>query len=201
MKKTGNNTNTLKICEYVAFFFVFLMTILVIDFVTGVVKDERSYEIRQEADENTDNGQQIYRLYIDGEYYGDIDYNLYNSRDENGNTDYRYCYIIGQVRGLVFALIVMCMAIVVLLIASNSKDTPFTAQNTARIRLIGALQFALAIIPGLAELIMKFFRFSYASTGFNFEGLYMFVVGCVIMILAEVFNYGVKLQQDNDLIA
>ena len=201
MKETNKGVSTLKICEFIAYFFVFLMIFMSIDFVKAVAFDSSSYELRLEQDEDTPNGQEVYRLYIDGEYYDDVDYDLYSSVDDNGKTDYKYCYLTEQARELCYCIIMIAMVLTVISIAKNSRETPFTPQNTARIRLIGALQFALAIVPGLVAFIMKLFRFSYVSTHLNMSWLFMFVVGSVIMILAQVFDYGVKLQQDNDLIA
>lgn len=201
MKEKEKNVSTLKICEFISYFFVFLMVFMSIDFVKAVIYDSRNYEVRLEADDTAENAQEVYRLYIDGEYYDDVDYNLYSSVDENGKTDYKFCYLSEQAKELCYCIIMIAMVLTVISIAKNSRETPFTPQNTVRIRLIGALQFALAIVPGLVAFIMRFFRFSYVSTHLNMSWLFMFVVGGVIMILAQVFDYGVKLQQDNDLIA
>ena len=140
-------------------------------------------------------------MYIDGDYYEDVDYNLYSSVDENGKTDYRYCYIIERTEEFVKAILIIMMAFVVIRIAKDSEDTPFTHKNANRIRIIGALQFALSIAPGMVGFSMRFFRFTYANAQIKFDWVYMFAVSCVIMILAQVFDVGVKLQEENDLIA
>ena len=63
------------------------------------------------------------------------------------------------------------------------------------------MQLALAVVPGLIAFTMKFFKFEYSSLRFQWPGFFMFIIAFAIMTLANVFDYGVKLQEDIDSIA
>lgn len=173
------------------------------DFIEAVFAKSDSYEIRYElAMDTVTNGQQVYKLYKNGEYMSDINPNQYERLDENGNMDIRYCVLMEEAKKLSYSLILGAMMLVVILIAnSTGQGTPFTHENAKRIRLIGMLQFALAIVPGLVSFFMSFFKFEYAYAPLTLNGFYMFIIGFAIMVLAQVFDYGVKLQEDMDSIA
>ena len=118
---------------FIAYFFIMLLVFHTRDFLTAIVKDQYSYELKYQSVETT-----------------------------NGNTDIKYCAIIYETRGLVFSAILTAMIILVLMIAANSRNyTPFTRKNAKRIKAIGYLQFSLAIVPGLIECIMKSLKFEY----------------------------------------
>ena len=95
------------------------------------------------------------------------------------------------------------MAVLMTLIVSSiaSGTTPFTKANAKRIKAIGILQLSLTVVPGLVVFIMKMLRFDYIHANLEIESLYMFIIAFIIMVIGIVFDYGVKLQQDNDLIA
>ena len=93
------------------------------------------------------------------------------------------------------------LIIVIVIVNSTIEGAPFTRQNAKRVRLIGVLQLALAIVPGLVSLLMKFFKFEYANIQFHWTDFYMFIIAFAIMSLAQVFDYGVRLQEDVDSIA
>ncbi|MBQ1850417.1 MAG: DUF2975 domain-containing protein [Lachnospiraceae bacterium] len=182
---------------------IILLLFQVEDFVKALIAKSDSYEIRYElAMDTVTNGQQVYKLYKNGEYMADIDPNQYERLDDNGNMDVRYCVLMEEAKRLTYSIILGAMMLVVMVIVnSTGKGSPFTHSNTKRIRLIGALQFALAIVPGLVMFLMSFFKFEYAYLPFTLNGFYMLVVGFAIMVIAQVFDYGVKLQEDMDLIA
>ena len=173
------------------------------DFVKALIAKSDSYEIRYElAMDTVTNGQQVYKLYKNGEYMADVDPNQYERLDDNGNMDVRYCVLMEEAKRLTYSIILGAMMLVVMVIVgSTGMGSPFTHSNAKRIRLIGALQFALAIVPGLVTFLMSFFKFEYAYLPFTLNGFYMLVVGFAIMVIAQVFDYGVKLQEDVDLIA
>ncbi|MBQ2101498.1 MAG: DUF2975 domain-containing protein [Lachnospiraceae bacterium] len=182
---------------------IILLLFQVEDFVKALIAKSDSYEIRYElAMDTVTNGQQVYKLYKNGEYMADVDPNQYERLDDNGNMDVRYCVLMEEAKRLTYSIILGAMMLVVMVIVgSTGKGSPFTHSNAKRIRLIGALQFALAIVPGLVMFLMSFFKFEYAYLPFTLNGFYMLVVGFAIMVIAQVFDYGVKLQEDVDLIA
>ena len=173
------------------------------DFVKALIAKSDSYEIRYElAMDTVTNGQQVYKLYKNGEYMADVDPNQYERLDDNGNMDVRYCVLMEEAKRLTYSIILGAMMFVVMMIViSTGQGSPFTHENAKRIRLIGALQFALAIAPGLVPFLMSFFKFEYAYMPLTLNGFYMLVIGFAIMVIAQVFDYGVKLQEDVDSIA
>ena len=201
-KKSQKHLVFQQVCAIIAVAIILLLLFQAKDFVVAAVSGNDSYDVRLEEAGKLENHQKVYQLFKNGEYYGDVDYNLYSLLDENGNTDYQYCHLISSARSLAFSVILGAMMLVVIVIVvSTSKGTPFTHKNANRIRLIGVLQFGLAIVPGLVKFLMTFFRFDYVSTPLTMEGFYMFVIGFAIMVIAQVFDHGVKLQEDIDSIA
>ena len=182
------------------------LVVMMLFSVEDLVKDLRSkddvLEIRYEMPLGVTNGQHVYELYRNGEHVRDVDINEFNLLDSDGNTDYRYCLLIEDAKNLSYVIILSLMMVVVIVIVNDTiGGSPFTHQNANRIRLIGALQFALAIVPGLVSFLMKFFKFEYANLSLQWNGFYMFIIGFAIMTLAQVFDYGVRLQEDVDSIA
>ena len=200
-KNKGNKSKYFKFTEFFSYMIIVLLVIQVYDFGVTLFSDPDSYEIRYEAPLGATNGQMIYRLYRDGEDQTDVDINIYDLRDENGNTDLKYCFLTDQAATLSSVIIIGVMLFIVSRIAAEiSGGTPFTRRNVRFIRIIGILQFALAIVPGLVRMLMSFFRFMYYSSTFTINSFFMFVVAFAIMTLAQVFDYGEKLQEDMDSI-
>ena len=174
-----------RIMQSLTFFLVMIMMFSLQDFFRDLTSKDATYEIRYEMP-----------------FGGDVDYNEFNLLDENGNQDIWYCLMIQDVRNLCYMVILSIMLIIVIIIVNDTIDgSPFNRPNVKRIRLIGALQIALAVVPGLVTIVMKFFKFEYASIQFQWTGFYMFIIAFAIMMLAQVFDYGVKLQEDVDSIA
>lgn len=172
------------------------------DFVTAVLSKGDSYEIRYEEDTDPASNRKVYSLYKNNERMWDIDYNRYAATDENGNQDIRYCVLMDEAKNLSYAILLGAMLIIAIVIAAASADgTPFTRKNARRIQWIGVLQFGLAIIPGLVWFLMSFFRFEHTSIRLTMTSFYMFAIGVAVMILAQVFDHGVRLQEDVDSIA
>jgi len=210
--KKSKKPGYFRFTEIFSYMIIMLLIFQVIGFGKTLLSNPDSYEIRYEAAMGTaedgsplsaTDGQKIYRLYKDGEFYGDVDINRYDLRDENGNTDLKYCLLMDEASTLSSVLLIGLMIFIVSRMAAEISEgsTPFTHRNVRFIRIIGTLQFALAIVPGLVRMIMSFFRFMYYSSTFTINSFFMFVVAFAVMTLAQVFDYGVKLQEDMDSIA
>ena len=185
----------------IAYFFIMLLFFHTKDFINAVRTDKYSYELKYQS-VGTTNGQEAWQLFRNGEYFNNVNPNDYNLLDSNGNTDIKYCAIIYETRGLVFSAILTAMIVLVLIIAASSKDnTPYTRKNAKRIKAIGYLQFSLAIVPGLIEDIMKSLKFEYIYLHPRIDSFYLLVIGFVILMISKIFNQGVSLQEENDLIA
>ena len=193
------------ISSSLVFIIVMMLLFQTRDFIHAVLADSDSYEIRYETEDTLTNGQKLYRLYQNDEYVEDIDPNRYNLLDENGKPDIRYCVLMKEARNLASSIILGTMMIIVILIllniGSSSAGTPFTRRTARRIRIIGWLQFALAIILGLVSFLMCMIKFQYVHANYNINDLYIFVIGFAIMVIAQVFDYGIRLQEDVDSIA
>lgn len=201
-KEAKRRVRRLQITSIISLAIVMMLIFRAKDFVTAVFSKSDSYEIRLEEESDTEGRQQIYRLYKNGERMRDIDYNRYAVTDEKGNQDVRYCVLMEEAKNLSYAILLGAMLIIAIVVAAASADgTPFTKKNAKRIRWIGVLQFGLAIIPGLVWFLMSFFRFEHTSIRLTMTSFYMFAIGVAVMILAQVFDHGVKLQEDVDSIA
>lgn len=200
--KKSNKPAYFRFTEFFSYVIIMILVFQMIDFGKTLFSDPASYEIRYEAPLG-DTGQMVYRLYRDGEDQCDIDINIYDLKDENGNTDLKYCFLMDEASTLSSVFIIGLMLFIVSRIAAeiSGGSSPFTRRNVRYIRIIGILQFALAIVPGLVRMLMSFFRFMYYSSTFNINSFFMYVVAFAIMTLAQVFDYGVKLQEDIDSIA
>lgn len=186
----------------IAYFFIILLIFHARDFINAVRTDKYSYELKYQSVETTENGQEIWQLFRNGEYFADVNPNDYALLDSSGTTDLKYCALMYEARNLAYSAILTAMIVLVLLIAESSKHhTPFTRKNAKRIKAIGYLQFSLAIVPGLIEFILKSAKFEYIYLHPRIESLYMLVIGFVILMIGRIFTQGVSLQEENDLIA
>ena len=201
-KEKSSAPKKLRICTFIGWFITMILLLQIQYFIQALITDNDRYEIRCQQPIGVTNGQQIYSLFKDGIEKYDVDINTYMLLDDNGNTDLKYCVLMEESSRLAYCLILCGMMIVVIdLVKNAAAGSPFTHKNANRIRLIGGLQFALAIVPGLVIFLMKFFRFQYSSLRIEVTSFFMFAVGFAIMTLAQVFDYGVKLQEDVDSIA
>ncbi|MBR6018894.1 MAG: DUF2975 domain-containing protein [Lachnospiraceae bacterium] len=201
-KKAKKRVRLMQISAIISVAIILILGARTKDFVRAVLSDGDNFEVRLEEDTDVTNHQQVYRLYKNNSYMGDIDYNRYSLLDKIGRTDIRYCVLIEEAKALTYSVLLGAMLIIAIVIAASSIDgTPFTKKNANRIRWIGVLQFGLAIVPGLVGFLMSFFRFEYTSLSFSVTQFYMFAIGVAIMILAQVFDHGVQLQEDVDSIA
>lgn len=201
-EKVKKRRSRIRIMQAIMFGIIMFLFFQVKDFVGVIFTKGDVYEIRREMPLGVSNGQEINVLYINGENYGDADVNEYMLLDENGETDLKYCALMHQAKKLSYSILLGAMLIVAIVIANSAIDaSPFTHKNANRIRLIGVLQFALAIVPGLVRFLMCFFKFQYVNAELDVNGFYMFAIAFAIMTLAQVFDYGVKLQEDIDSIA
>ncbi len=93
------------------------------------------------------------------------------------------------------------------IVRSARDGNPFTFDNVRRVRLIGIL---IMLYGPLLSLVYYFVSLSYleylripgaeVSAGFNFGmTINMLLLGLLVLVLAQVFDTGVRLQTDNDL--
>ena len=198
-KKTLNNRAWTTALIYMV---VMLSFFSIKDFVKNVIADKSDYEIRYESDEDTKKEQKLYRLYINDIYCKDVDINNYSYIDPSGNTDYKYCALTEDANALTSTLLLTAMMVLVVFIAKESVEkTPFTHANVKRIKTIAILQLLFAVLPGMVTFVMTMARFLSCHGSFNIKWLYLFIISAITALIANVFQYGVKLQEDSDSIA
>ncbi len=188
--------------EFFSFMLIMIVIFTAVDMIKDIRTDSSAYEVRYEEDETYATRGMLYRLYINGEYRSDIDYNRYSITDDNGNTDYKYCTLIQDASNLTYTLILSAMLFIVIMIAKNSSGgTPFTKENINLVKIISLLQLGLAIVPGIVRLVMSMIRFDYYSASFDIGTMYMMAIAFVIAMIAFIFQKGLALQEDVDSIA
>ncbi len=112
-----------------------------------------------------------------------------------------------------FALVIPLLAMGLLIIFHLKKifstiagENPFSMENSKRIRVIGWTVIAASVLKAL----LSFFLGIYFSTLVNLPGLVITAnlrltdfggvfVGIIILILAEVFQHGARLQEESNL--
>lgn len=113
---------------------------------------------------------------------------------------------------LQFTLVIPLLAIGLLVIYQLRKifntlvdGTPFTIDNVRRIRFIGAAVIAGTLLKGLLHTLIGIYFSNViqlpglelnANVKIDFIGIFL---GLVILVLAEVFRHGARLQEDQDL--
>ena len=188
---------TLNIANAFALMLAIMVFFSLYSLIIDAITDSSAYEVRFENDETFATQGKIYRLYVAGDEYGNIDYNKYSLTDDNGNTDYKYCTLIEDASRLTYTVILCAMLYVMIVIAKKSVDsTPFTKENINRVKLISLLQLLLAVLPGTVRVIMSFIRFNYYSSTFDITSWYLFAISAVIALIAFIFQKGLDLQED-----
>ena len=188
---------TLNIANAFALMLAIMVFFSLYSLIIDAMTDSSAYEVRFENDETFATQGKIYRLYVAGDEYSNIDYNKYSLTDDNGNTDYKYCTLIDDASKLTYTVILCAMLFVVIMIAKNSVDsTPFTKENINRVKVISLLQLLLAVLPGMVRMVMSFIRFDYYSSTFDITSWYMFAISAVIALIAFIFQKGLDLQED-----
>jgi len=114
--------------------------------------------------------------------------------------------VIGYYLGILIAFVPGLVLVVLLrkIMTSVSQGEPFSAANIGRIRAIGIITIANEFVRGLVVLLIQGWLADSAKTGMFMTvdvewNLMIFVLGAVIVALAEVFRYGMQLQADVDL--
>mgnify|MGYP006988871114 CR=1 FL=1 len=63
------------------------------------------------------------------------------------------------------------------------------------------LQLLFAVLPGMVSFVMTFLKFSYYQSDFSIKWFYILIISFVTALISNVFQYGVRLQEDSDSIA
>jgi|GEM_PF-2437568 hypothetical protein len=184
----------------IAIMAVFL-TAYIVDLFSSATKSKESYNTKY-TDEDTFGNKQYY-LYVDGVQKEPVDINEYGRLDENGDTNYKYCYLIECVTYIVSIILVMGIFITLLIMLHDVTKVgkPFNMKNVRLMQLISILVMIFAVTPGMVKLTFTFILFLNAEWRISGTHLFILLFGFAIGVIAEMFKYGYKLQDDMDLIA
>ncbi len=92
-----------------------------------------------------------------------------------------------------------------IIFASLVGETPFTGENVRRIRIIGIAVIAGALLSSIAHALIGIYLAANiqvpglelnANLKPDFGGIFL---GAVVIVLAEVFRHGARLQEDQDM--
>ena len=173
----------------------------IISIVKYACKDKSAFEVvLQDTDVNHS---QEYCLFIDGEEYGTIDYNEYAIYTFDGENDYKTATILDRFRYACdgFLLSAIMLLLFCFFLTAQKKQGPFIRQSVTILRVIGGLCVALALISPLVTLIVRLVTYGYANGSITPQNFFVFLIGLIFFMIAELFKYGVALQEDSNLIA
>lgn len=144
-----------------------------------------------------------YVLYIDGENLGVVDYNRYMRLDEAGKTNVKANVMMDEVKASIRKLIMgatFCCLMAILYLVQKG-ETPFNKKNINYLRVLSILIVLLPFSSFVIDVIGSMYYFSYLSGELGSMNVYLVCLGLVFGILAEIFQYGTRLQEDMDQIA
>ncbi len=188
--------------------FVLILTVLtallaVSMFIEGfslMSKDAADFSIQTEADIF---GVEETNLYIDEEWNRTVFTNYYLLETEDGVRDYRAVAMVETCRNAVQCTLIAVITVLVYFLFRDCKKmrTPFTRKSVRLLWGIAGLIMAVTLLPELVSMIMTMCIFSYARFEFTPSDFCIVLLGGVFGMIAEVFKYGIALQEDSDSIA
>lgn len=149
------------------------------------------------------NQSQEYHLYINDKECSPVDYNRYALHDFSGNTNYKQITVIHAATELISRIIVEIILILLyqLFVIAKKGMSPFIRKSAIILQIIGALCIALAVLPPLIGIAGSFLTFGYYSGYVSTMNVYVIIIGVAFAFIADIFQFGIALQQDSDSIA
>ncbi len=77
----------------------------------------------------------------------------------------------------------------------QKEDTPFSHQNTIRIKKIAIITIILSIVGSYSDALVDYYTIGQLTWKINIVGL---IVGIIIYCISLIFDYGCELQQQSD---
>lgn len=106
-------------------------------------------------------------------------------------------YVKTAADGVIMVLIAYSCAAVFSKIAETA--TPFDSSNVKSLRIIALCIMAKNIVSGIAYgLAVSIRSGEFDFEAFSFDTTSTFLIGGLVMMLAQIFNYGAMLQQESD---
>lgn len=199
IKKSCKQAKVLLLIIFVMMFIAFMTS--GINLIKGMMHDEGSYRLEEKLDHFKD---KEYHLMIAEKDFGPIDIVEYSQTStENGETNYKACFIIEGVNYLMkLSMVIAIILLVGLAMNDIEKDgRPFNQRNIKRLRIISVLVMTFAVIPGMIQLLLHFLLFLKASATIDTTDILILMIGFAICAIATVFEYGNAVQEEMDSIA
>ncbi len=181
--------------------FIFVLVLVMIGMATSTIIDIVKYSLKNAESfkvKMVDDGSWAgyYCLYIDGENYSTVDYNVYlSSIDENGNTNIKMSIIIQKVGALIRTIFMGLIFYFAYLILDNIFE-PFSKKNIIRLRIMAVLTMLLALLPATIMNIIKMVVFYNMNITFSQINFFVLMSGVLLGVISEVFKYGHELQEE-----
>ena len=121
----GIKTDTI-ILKVICIFFGLIVLVRVGNIIEYAGRADSDFQVKL-ADTDTTNGTRNYYLFIAGEQYYSVDYNLYGRLDSEGNTNVKVNVIMEEIKGMLNCLIIECIFFVIyqMLWRIIAGDSPF----------------------------------------------------------------------------
>lgn len=162
-------------------------------------KDESAFTIAQLDNHN---GTQSAWLMIDGERYTTIDSYEFMPNPK-GEPVHKEHLMIDE--GIELGKDVIILAILVLLFVMScgySKGiSPFNMRSVNFLRIIAILTLCLALVPEWVGMKIRAAMTGSAATNIDTVEFYMMALALAVGMIAEIFRYGIAVQEDSDSIA
>ncbi len=162
-------------------------------------KDESAFTAAQLENYN---GTESTWLMLDGEQHAPIEPHEYTTRPD-GKTVYKEHLMIDQ--GVELGKDLIILAILVLLFAMScgySKGkSPFNMRSVIFLRIIAVLTLCLALVPEWVGMKIHASLTGSAVTEIDTVEFYMMALALAVGMIAEIFRYGIAVQEDSDSIA
>lgn len=197
----GIKTDTI-ILKVICIFFGLIVLVRVGNIIEYAGRADSDFQVKL-ADTDTTNGTRNYYLFIAGEQYYSVDYNLYGRLDSEGNTNVKVNVIMEEIKGMLNCLIIECIFLVIyqMLWRIKAGDSPFGKKSVVSLRWAAVLSIMLALVPTVVEGISSVVMFQYVCFRSNSINFYICSIGVVFGILSEIFRYGCTLQEEMNQIA
>ena len=161
--------------------------------------DESAFTIAQLENYN---GTESTWLMLDGVRHVPIDAYDYTTRPD-GKTVYKEHLMIDQ--GVELGKDLIILAILVLLFVMSCScgkcKSPFNMRSVIFLRIIAVLTLCLALVPEWVGMKMRSSLTGSAATEIDTVEFYMMALALAVGMIAEIFRYGIAVQEDSDSIA
>ncbi len=165
-------------------------------------KDKSDFVVKL-ADTDTVNHTQNYYLFVDGEQWYPVNYNVYCKLDGTGNTNVKVNLILREINGILKCIIMEIIFLYIYKMLSDIRTghSPFVKKSVRTLRIVAVLSMLLAVLPVAVESIGSMAAFQYIDIRFSSVNFYVLAIGVIFGIMSEIFKYGCVLQEDMNQIA